>query len=179
MSNKEKQIIDFFKSQVDVLDTEEMPEEHEFRVLKKIESKQKSKKKSSWFKYGTIVASILMLLSLFIFNKEEVSEIENNYPAELVEAKFYFEGLIDKELSKIHSHKNEANKVLIEDTLIEIQKLKAEEKVLLDQLSIQYNRRIIDALIDNFQIKIDLLKRVSQQIEEINQLNNEYHENIL
>ena len=82
-------------------------------------------------------------------------------------------------MSKIKSYENDSNKILIADTLNEFQKLKNEEEALLKQLSVQYNRRIVKALIANFQIKIDLLESVSLQIEKINQIKNEYHENNL
>jgi len=180
MFNNKEKIHGFFQSQINELNTEEMPKGHQDRFLQRMELKQKTKKRFSWFKYGTVAASIILLLNLFVFNKTEIGqENEINYPTELSEAKFYFEGVMNKELSKIKSYKNKSNKFLIEDTLEELQKLKSEEEALLSQLSVQYNRRIVKALIDNFQIKIELLENVSQQIEQINQLKNEYHENNL
>ncbi len=180
MQNKNDNAHDFFQSQIHELNTEEMPKGHQDRFLERLVIKQQRKKRSLWFRYGGIAASLIFFMFLFMFNQSgKKQELQQDFPLELTEARIYFDGVIEKELSKIKSYENDSNKILIADTLNEFQKLKNEEEALLKQLSVQYNRRIVKALIANFQIKIDLLESVSLQIEKINQIKNEYHENNL
>lgn len=176
MQNNDKDIQDFFKKHRGDLDTERMSPEHEARFLEKMKAPEKKTKKL-WVTYLSIAASIILLIGFYLFNNPEEQMIEeNDYPQEIAEAQFYFEGIITRELDRIQTYKNESNAKIIEDTLERIQKLKTEEEALLNQLSTDYNRGIVKALVDNFQLRINLLNDLVQQIDEINQLKNEYNE---
>lgn len=179
MQNKDKDIQDFFKKHRNELDTEKMSSGHEARFLEKMKAPEKKTKKL-WVTYLSVAASVILLIGFYLFNNfnnpEEQLIEDNSYPQEIAEAQFYFEGIITRELDRIQTYKNESNAKIIEDTLERIQKLKTEEEALLNQLSTDYNRGIVKALVDNFQLRINLLNDLVQQIDEINQLKNEYNE---
>lgn len=180
MHNENKHIQDFFQKGVAQLNTAQMPENHELRFLEKLENKKKPK--INRFRFVGIAASVVLLLGFFFLNKGTAVALEeevNSFPQEVVEAHQYYDGIIMKQLAKLESYKNTDNSVLITDTVVALQKLKIEEEELLTQLSNNYNERIVKALIDNFQIRINLLENVMQQIKEINQLKNNYHEEII
>lgn len=178
MLDNNKQIQDFFKEGLEELNTREMPQNHELRFLEKLENKNKTNR----FRFIGVAASVVLLLGFFVWNMKQevvVKEEVSVYPQEVKEAHLYYDGIIMKQLAKLESFKNEDNSVLIADTVSELKKLKIEEEELLTQLSNNYNERIVKALIDNFQIRINLLESVMQQVKEINQLKNEYHEEVI
>ncbi|MFD0963739.1 hypothetical protein ACFQ1O_06955 [Pseudofulvibacter geojedonensis] len=180
MLKDNKHIQDFFQEGIEHLNTREMSKNHELRFLEKLEKNKK--KKTNKFRYLSLAASVVLLLGFFVFkNTNGFREVEepNSFPQEVVEAHQYYDGIIMKQLVKLESFINEDNSVLIADTVAELKKLKTEEEELLTQLENNYNERIIKALIDNFQIRINLLENVIQQVNEINQLKNEYHEEII
>lgn len=180
MLKDNKQIQDFFQEGIEELNTREMSKNHELRFLEKLEKSKE--KKTNKFRYLGVVASVVLLLGFFVFNNMNTfSEVEEQtpFPQEVVEAHQYYDGIIMKQLAKLESYKNNDNSALITDTVAELKQLKNEEESLLIQLENNYNERIIKALIDNFQIRINLLENVMQQVKEINQLKNEYHEEII
>lgn len=180
MHKDNSHIQEFFQKELEELNTEQMLVNHELRFLEKLENKKQ--KKTNSFKFFGVAASIVLLLGLFLFNsRNEVGVTEETipYPQEVAEAHQYYDGIIMKEIARLQAFKNEDNSALITDTVTELNKLKIEEEQLLTQLTINYNERIVKALIDNFQIRINLLQNVMQQIKEINQLKNEYHEEII
>ena len=66
---------------------------------------------------------------------------------------------------------NEDHKALIEDTMNRLNALEAEyDKLKVDLMESGNDKRVIAAMINNFQARIELLQQVNQTIEEINTL---------
>lgn len=167
----------------ETLDTKVLRKGHQERFLAKLESMTDSdgvatiepeRKKNNWYKW-TIAASIVLMVGfgLKTINIGSNEEITPTMPEEIANAQFYFEGLINTDLEKLQSSKNEHTKKLIDDAIVQINKLEEEYKALQKELIEDYDRRIVKAMISNFQTRIDLLNMVLEQVEIIEQIKNE------
>ena len=177
MLNDNKHIQDFFKEGLDELNTHQMPVNHEHRFLERLDKKNKVKKHK--LPFMGVAASVILLVCFFFWNtNDEIGSAATQevvaYPQEVQDAHQYYDGIIMKELAKLKSLENSNNSMLISDTVSELKKLKQDEDELLKQLSVSYNERIVKALIDNFQIRINLLEAVMQKVKNINNENENY-----
>ena len=183
MHKQDKQIQEFFEQGRTALDDQELLMGHEDRFLQRLGAKQE-KKKRTWFSYSAIAAAVVLIFSVILFN--QAPEVVDNPPAEtnqyteeVAKAQFYFEGIIERGLDRIKGQEDEDTKPLINNLKQRFEQLKKEEEALLEELSVNYDRRIVKALVDNFQLRINLLNEVEEQMQSIHQLKNEYHENTL
>ena len=98
---------------------------------------------------------------------------------EMKETQTFFTNAIALEIDKLQQETSPEFKQLVDDALEQINKLETEyEKLKLDLTSSGEDKRVIYAMITNFQNRIDLLENVLEQIEEIKQLKNSNNENI-
>ena len=164
------------------LDTKVLRKGHQDRFLAKLEGMNDSEglasiasenKRNNWGKWVAAASIILMigfgLTTIMNYKEANLPEV----PEEIANAEFYFEGLINADLEKLQSSKNEHTKQLIDDTISQINKLDQEYKALQKKLIEDYDRRIVKAMISNFQTRIDLLNMVLEQVEIIEQIKNE------
>lgn len=176
MLKDNKHIQDFFKENIEELNVHQMSVNHEHRFLEKLEKKKKPKQ----FRFLGVAASIIVLLGFFVWNQlGGIDPLQDQevvaYPQEVVEAHQYYDGIIMKELARLETLKDSDNEVLITDTVAELQQLKKDEEALLEQLSVSYNERIVKALIDNFQVRINLLETVMQKVKSIKEEKNQFN----
>lgn len=182
MPNKDK-IAKKIAKERSTLDTKVLRKGHQERFLAKLESMNDSdgvatiepeSKKNNWYKW-TIAASIILMVGfgLKTINSGNNTTTTSEIPEEIANAQFYFEGLINEDLEKLQSSKNEHTKKLIDDAVVQINKLEEEYKALQKELIEDYDRRIVKAMISNFQTRIDLLNMVLEQVEIIEQIKNE------
>ena len=162
------------------LKTKSLRKGHQQRFLAKLEASENKKElasstkktSTSWMPW-TVAASILILVLsgglLLNNNTDEAQEL----PEEIANAEFYFEGLINGDLEKLEAAKSEHTTPLINDTVSQIKVLDQEYKILQEKLIENYDRRIVKAMISNFQTRIELLTMVLDQIEIIEQIKNE------
>ena len=96
---------------------------------------------------------------------------------EMQETQSYFVNTIHKELQTIEKEKNNSNKKIINDGLKQLDKLEIQYQVLtLELKESTEDKRIIYAMISNFQQRIDLLQSILFQIENVKQLKRENNE---
>jgi hypothetical protein len=97
---------------------------------------------------------------------------------ELSETQEFFTTTIAQELSVLNNERSPKTEAIINDALTQINILEKEYESLKVHLSESGDdKRVIYAMIANFQNRIDLLQNVLKQIEEVKQLNNENNEN--
>ncbi|WP_111709228.1 hypothetical protein [Lutibacter citreus] len=131
------------------------------------------KRRKKIYTFMAIAASFVLFFGIWIganFNNSgmELAEIS----PEMQETQSYFVSLIEKELETIELARNNNTEVLISDALKQINKLENEYKLLtLELKESTEDRRIIFAMISNFQQRIELLQSLLQQIEYVKQLN--------
>lgn len=167
-------------------DLEEPQTGHQERFFEKLNQQKGSipihAKKESWWKPLSIAASLalIVVLGLNIINteksiKRQVVEIE----PEISNTEFYFVNLIEEQVQLLKNEKTVENAQMVDDTLIQLEHLEDDYKKLeLDLVNGGDSKIILNAMITNFQIRIDLLKEVLNNIENIKNLNTYSDENI-
>jgi len=126
-----------------------------------------------------VAASVLLLFGVWIgasFSKQgmELAKVST----EMEETQSYFTTSIKNELSLIENERNSTTEQLINDALKQIKKLEQQYKLLTIELKeSSEDKRIIYAMISNFQQRIEVLQNVLAQIEEVKQLKTLDNEN--
>lgn len=172
-------------------DVHDTPQGHQKRFLAKLNTKaeavkyvleEKQTKKISWWKPVSIAASIAVILALgFFFQNTEAqaSDLASVSP-EMQKTQSFFTSAINKELQTLKSFESPENKELITDALKQIEVLEKEYETLKGDLAESGNdKRVIYAMITNFQNRIDLLENVIKTIEEIKTLKANRNENTI
>lgn len=133
------------------------------------------REKLSWWKPLSIAASIALLctLGLGIYaSNDSIDEKVEDISPEVSRTEFYFAGLIEEQVKQIESQSTPQTRQLIDDTMLQLEKLKQDHKHLEQDLVNGGNSKLIlNAMITNFRTRIDLLQEVLDQIETINNLN--------
>ena len=167
------------KTEFDVHDT---PQGHQKRFLAKLRaqnetvsetSKENNIKKINWWKPLNIAATIAVLLAVgFLFqNTEAKAKGLASVSPEMQKTQSFFTATINKELKTLKSFESPEAKELVDDALQQIETLEEEYETLKKDLVESGNdKRVIYAMITNFQNRIDLLENVIQTIEEIKTL---------
>ena len=172
-------------------DVFETPENHESDFLKRLKdannekpSKQGGKVVNLWKPLLLMVACLA--IGFFVFgqgflihptiNKDLASVSE-----EMATTQSFYSTLIESELSKLEQQQTPETKKLVEDTMAQLQALEKDYQQLKKDLTESGNdKRVIYAMVSNFQQRIALLQTVLLTIEDINQLKNQDNEsNIL
>lgn len=151
---------------------------HQERFLEKLNQNQDTialnKKKTPWWKTLSIAASIALvaILGYQAFGpqpniKQQVVKIA----PEVSETEFYFANLIEQQVEVLKEEKTPDTAQLVDDTLAQLQRLDKDYQSLEQDLVDGGDSKIIlSAMITNFQTRIDLLKEVLSQIENIKNL---------
>lgn len=160
---------------------------HKDRFLKKLEQSAKkqnrpqAKTRSLWGPFLGIAASIALAIFLF-------GNIHLNNPAgskgdlasvspEMKETQDFYTAVIQRELKNIEAEKSPETEAIVTDALTQMEKLETEYSELKkDLINSGQDRRVIYAMISNFQQRIDLLNNVLTQIENIKSLKTQSHE---
>ena len=174
-----------FENFKDEFDVENPNEGHELRFLAKLKGdksktvKLKFTKSSFWKPLLAVAASVILCVSILtvIQKKSEVYDLASVSP-ELSKTQEFFTTVINQELASLNNERNPETESIVNDALNRINLLEKEyEKLKIDLTESGDDKRVIYAMISNFQNRIDLLQNVLKQIEEVKQLNTNYNEN--
>jgi hypothetical protein len=161
-------------------DVHETPAGHQQRFLEKLNSDPNTTGKSNnWWKPLSVAASVIVLLGLgmFFFNTETQATGLAGVSPEMENTQSYFTTAINKELETLKSFRSPETKAIIEDALAQIEILENEyQNLTVDLVESGNDKRVIHAMIMNFQNRIDLLEHVTKTIEEINNTKNNENE---
>jgi len=166
---------DFFQKHREEFNDIDLPKGHEKRFLSKIENKKKSVGLKVW--YG--IAASFIFLAMFSFfakdiifkrqflnNNDKVLQLSDISPKYHEVEEFYKAGVESKinEFEKLNCKIKDEQKLMINK---ELEQLDVNYKMLQNELVKNRNdERIINAMIDNYQNKIDFLDLVINQIKE-------------
>lgn len=157
---------------------------HENRFLRKLKQQQENPiadvskpVRFPWWKH--MAAACILLLSLGIFigsnlgtETEDTQQI--TFSPEVEKSQIHLASLIEKELEKVKAAEDEDTKEIVQDALQQLKRLEIEYNELKNELiSYGEDKRILQAMITNFQLRIQLLEEVLIQIEEIKIFKNE------
>ena len=175
---KKDNIEELFKNLEGSFDVDVPTTGHQDRFLDKLNEKKTEKRERKWaWKPLAIAASLLRFCAVgyqFFGNEttvitEEVAEL----PTEISETKFYFANLIEEQVKELKDENSPETKQIIDDTMLQLDKLEVNYQELEDALTNGGDTKIIlRAMITNFQTRIDLLTEVMNKIENIKSLKN-------
>ncbi|TVZ57373.1 hypothetical protein OD91_2694 [Lutibacter sp. Hel_I_33_5] len=158
----------------------------ETKLLKELHPKTTKKRSYKWL---SIAASIVLLISLGIqFYPTDIEEnpvIESEIPTknisletispELNTIESYYANSINYELSQINMTKE--NKEMVDGYLARVGELTKEYKSLTLELNTNgVNDATIDALINNLQLRLQLLQRLKKQLKNLKKINTKQYE---
>ena len=166
-------------------DIEEPKEAHRQRFFEKLEESNKivpiHNKGNSWWKPLSIAASIVILCTVGIglYNTEAtIDEQVAEISPEASNTHFYFASLIEEQVKQLESESTPETKKMVNDTMVQLQKLEADYSVMeKDLLNGGNSKMVLSAMITNFQTRIDLLQDVLTKIETVKNLKNYTNEN--
>ncbi|MAU14364.1 MAG: hypothetical protein CMH46_02355 [Muricauda sp.] len=159
-------------------DVAEPQKGHHERFLEKLNQKQGTivlhRKKTPWWKHLSIAASvaIVALLGYQAFGpKPSIKQQVVRMAPEVSQTEFYFANLIEEQIAVLQEEKTPETAKLVDDAMEQLQRLDKDYEALEEDLIKGGDGKIIlSAMITNFQTRIDLLKEVLSQIENIKNL---------
>jgi hypothetical protein len=174
---KKENLENLFERLHEDFDFEEPKVGHQERFLEKLNQSKgvvSLPRKRNWWKPLSIAASIVLVcvLGFQVFNsqpttKEQVVEIA----PEVSETEFYFASLIEEQVQLLKQEKSPRTEKLVNDTLLKLGELESDYKKLEQELINGGNSKmLLNAMITNFQIRIDLLEEVLANVETIKNL---------
>ncbi|RIA09576.1 hypothetical protein OE09_1415 [Flavobacteriaceae bacterium MAR_2010_72] len=174
-----KDIGTIFENLRNEFDVENPNDGHQERFLNKLKGQQsniidlKASNKNYWKPLLAVAASLVLCFSLItvLQQQPEAKDLASISP-ELSNTQDFFNTTIATELAALNNERSAETNAIIDDALKQIKHLeKAYETLKIDLIKSGDDKRVIYAMISNFQSRIDLLKNVLIQIEEVKQLN--------
>ncbi len=145
-----------------------------FEVRLNRQTKQQTKWNPTTWKWLAIAASIALVFSIGLGNYSTKSGLElADVSPKMEETQSFFVSTIQKEIENINLKRNADNQQIIDDAFVQLNKLEENYKKLTIELDdSNKDKRIIYAMISNFQQRIEVLQSLLQQLDEIKQLKN-------
>jgi hypothetical protein len=183
---KEKDnIFNLFERLKDDFDVETPEIGHENRFLSKLKQAQDQEITATtkpvtlftWWKHIAAACILLLGLGIFIGSNFGASAegTQVTFSPEVEKSQMYFASLIEVELEKVELAENEDTKEIIQDALVQLERLENDYRNLKNQLIERGDdKRILHAMVTNFQLRIELLESVLSQIDEIKLFKNEH-----
>jgi uncharacterized protein YeeX (DUF496 family) len=166
-------------------DVEEPNAGHEKRFVTKLSNQNRKvitllkPKTNFWIPILSIAASVVVLVAVFISinTSNEPHDLASISP-EMAKTQNFFTNVISVELEKLNNELTPEFQDLVVDALFQIELLEQHYIKLKNDLTASGNdKRVINAMISNFQDRIDILNNVLNQIEELKSSKNETNEN--
>ena len=175
MKDNLENIFKNFKNQFDI---EEPSIGHFNRFEAKLNKTATPKKSFKLFSYVAVAASIVLLFGVWLGSSFSNPGMElATVSPEMEETQSYFVSIIKNELTTIENERNNDTEQLINDALLQINKLENQYNTLtLELKESSEDKRIIYAMISNFQQRIDILQSLLIQIENVKQLKTQNNE---
>ena len=150
------------------------------RLLKEVHPPLKKRN----YRWLQVAASVVLIVSLAIgyFGIETTPDVQptkeislGSLSPELKSIENYYENTINYEISNLSV--NDSNKEILDGYLAKIGELTTEYKSLTTELNTKgVNDEIINALINNLQLRLQLLQRLKKQLNDLKNLNSKQNE---
>lgn len=182
---KENNLNTFFENLRSDFDTEEPNSGHDSRFLTKLNNQNRevitlSQPKSNFWKpFLSIAASVVLIVTVFIgINKSNEPNDLASISPEMAKTQNFFTTAISAEIEKLNNELTPEFQDLVVDALFQIELLDQNYNKLKQDLTDSGNdKRVINAMISNFQDRIDILNNVLNQIDELKNENIQDNEN--
>jgi hypothetical protein len=141
---------------------------HEKRFERKLNRQKPTHQKTSW-KWLSVAASVVLILGFWLGSNHEKRQIElADVSPKMEEVQNYFVSTINRELKTLEKNRSLNTETIIEETLNELEELEDNYKLFIKELNNTGNTtKIINAMIKNYQHRLEILENVLQQIEQI------------
>lgn len=164
-------------------DVHETPQGHQRRFLEKLNQEQTKPKKLKIWKLGSIAAAITLLIilggSMLVPQQPQEADLAS-VSSEMEQTQSFFTTTINAEIQALKQFESPENNTLIQDALLQVDKLEKDYQLLKkDLVESGNNKQVINAMITNFQNRISVLEQVSETIEKIKTLKNTTDETYL
>ena len=128
------------------------------------------KKKAFSYKWMSIAASIVLFLGFWLgTNQTNSTLVLADVSPKMQEAENFFVATISQEIKEIERFRNPRTEHVIEDALNQLENLEDKYQELVKELNnSNKDRRVIYAMINNYQSRIEILQNVLKQVDEIN-----------
>lgn len=170
-----EQLFENLKDELDV----EMPNlGHQQRFLSKLNSENSKATDNSkqsfklWKSLFAVAATIVLCFSLItILNQQPETKDLASVSPEMSKTQDFFTSTIKNELNKLDKARTPETTMLIDDALKQLKILETNyESLKKDLIESGDDKRVIYAMISNFQNRIDVLQNVMKSIEDVQQL---------
>lgn len=151
---------------------------HQERILSKLNStdskavKASSKTFKLWKPLLAVAATIVICFSLMtILNSQPITNDLASVSPELSKTQDFFTSTIENELNKLNNERTPETKILVDDALKQLKILENDyESLKKDLTESGDDKRVIYAMISNFQNRIYVLQSVMERIDDVKQL---------
>lgn len=159
-------------------DFQEPDANHLERFNRKLNNTQRQSK-TSW-KWLSVAASVVLIVGFWLGSNHQKRQLDlADISPKMEEVQTYFVNTINQELKSIEKNRNLDTETIIEQALNELEDLEESYKTFITELNNNGNqRKIINAMIKNYQQRLEVLQNVLDQIEAIKNpknLNNEIY----
>ncbi len=161
-----KKFIDQNKEQIDIY---ELKKGHEERFQKKLKSQNQQYQIGfvrRYYKKLLLAASVIILISVagqyYKFSKQMQAK-----DVEIQQNEQYFSEIIKTEIKQIKSEETPETQKVFDDAMGRINQLEKDYRRLVDDYRVNHDKYILNAMIENFQQRIDILQFVKQEIKKI------------
>lgn len=143
---------------------------HFERFEKRLMNQENTYKPKNW-KWLIMAASVVLLFGFWFGQNQSTQAIElADVSPEMAETQDYFSSVIRTEIEKVNTQKSSENKKLIDDAFLRLKNLETQYKTLTTELNESgSDKRVVFAMISNFQQRIEILQNLLTQLEEIKQ----------
>jgi len=168
-----------FKTLENQFDLEAPPIGHFERFEAKLHKKNPGKSIFTILTTIAVAASIVLFVGIWLGKEFSNKGMQlASVSTEMEETQSYFVSMIEKELNVVKKERNIDTEQIITDGLNQLHKLETQYIALtLELKESTEDKRIIYAMISNFQQRIDVLQGLLLKIEEVKQLKTQDHEN--
>ena len=175
---KKDNLDQLFQSLKGEFDTEIPNMGHQQRFLSKLEKgdtkviHKPSKTFQLWKPLLAVAATIVLCLSLIgILTQQPQSEGLASVSPEMSKTQDFFTSTIENELKNLNKERTPETKIVIDDALKQLKILEGNYETLKKDLTASGDdKRVIYAMISNFQNRIDVLQNVMERIDEVKKL---------
>ena len=135
--------------------------------------------KTSW-KWLSVAASVVLVLGFWMGSNHQKKQLDlADISPKMEEVQTYFVSTINQELKTLEKNRSLDTESIIENALEELEELEEEYTAFVSELTKNgQQRQVINAMIKNYQQRLEILENTLKQIEQIknpNILNNEIY----
>jgi len=181
---KKDTIDELFENLEGTFNVKDTPEGHQHRFLDKLNNQPKIEKNTIHYlrrviSIAAVLAVIVTISGLFINTNVKAADLASVSP-EMEQTQSFFTSTINKELKTLKGFNSLETETLVQDALKQLEILESKYELLKKDLVVSGNdKRVIYAMISNFQNRIELLEQVINKIEEVKNLNTQKNENTI